>query len=376
MSGQRRRRGKSMSSVIPMSSFAGGAVRSSLTWQMGGYHGELTDLHALEGIHRDNDHGYVPMARAALQGDGLDPFEDYAVDPSMVNERSEDLVEHQGKFWLDEKERMKAEEIQKDMASSSTLKRVFSRVRRISDHHKRMIHLLLLILMIAMIILTCARWMIFNITSIQVEGNDRVQTDEIVRLSGIQKRSSSLHISEETVKAGIESNRYLRLSGIERTTTHKITLRVREREAEAYIMKWGIIYTMDHTGMILEEDQNKDLIPALVKVEGLDIQNCMVGKILSVRDSAQMEIFSEMMLQLKAMEMQSDVTEIYLNDLQNIFLVTKDGYSVRLGGSERVHAKLRSMNLTLAELQRQGVKAGTIDVSNPEIPTYVPESSL
>ena len=48
------------------------------------------------------------------------------------------------------------------------------------------------------------------------------------------------------------------------------------------------------------------------------------------------------------------------------------GFSVRLGTSERLHAKLRSLLLTEAELVGRGYASGSIDVSSPEKPTYIP----
>jgi hypothetical protein len=47
-----------------------------------------------------------------------------------------------------------------------------------------------------------------------------------------------------------------------------------------------------------------------------------------------------------------------------------------MGGSERIHAKLRSLQLVLEKLVNEGYPEGTIDVSTPDVPTYIPSSSM
>ena len=69
------------------------------------------------------------------------------------------------------------------------------------------------------------------------------------------------------------------------------------------------------------------------------------------------------------------ILELDLSDMDNLFLVSTDGYSVRLGNSENLHAKLRAMLMTLDWLRQEGYGAGTVDVSVPVNPTYIPESA-
>lgn len=81
-------------------------------------------------------------------------------------------------------------------------------------------------------------------------------------------------------------------------------------------------------------------------------------------------------MELKAMGMEKDISVLYLTDPESIYLGTTSGFSVRMGGSERIHAKLRSLQLVLEKLVNEGYPEGTIDVSTPDVPTYIPSSSM
>lgn len=81
-------------------------------------------------------------------------------------------------------------------------------------------------------------------------------------------------------------------------------------------------------------------------------------------------------MELKAMGMEKEISTLYLTDPESIYLGTSSGFSVRMGTSERIHAKLRSLQLVLDRLVAEGFPKGTIDVSIPEVPTYIPTSSM
>ena len=108
-------------------------------------------------------------------------------------------------------------------------------------------------------------------------------------------------------------------------------------------------------------------------MSGMNIHDCRVGQVLSLNDAQQMQIFTEILVELKVMSALNRVKELDLSNMDNLFIVSTDGFTVRLGTAENLHAKLRSMLLTLDHLQREGYEGGTVDVSAPVNPTYTPE---
>ena len=109
-------------------------------------------------------------------------------------------------------------------------------------------------------------------------------------------------------------------------------------------------------------------------VEGFDIRLCEVGRTLSVVSAARMGVYTSVLMELKVMGALDQMRELDLADMDNLYLVSTDGYAVRLGDSQGLHAKLRSMLLTLDKLRQDGYGPGTVDVSAPVNPSYIPEN--
>jgi len=367
------------------------AVRASVSWQMGGYHGEITELNSLEGIHDGNDRGYVPVTGHDYQDVMLDPFGDFAVDPSMASERSENLVGHHGTFWQDAHKRseMSAKNGTHPVKTTAT-ERAWHSLRHLVTDDRHAFNIILICIAVIAILLTIARWMIFNVGTVTVQftnpelqretvGQDQLpqllsDIDQAKELSEIEPGMNILSLNEDAIAANIARNRYYILVGMDTRIPHEVVLRVRKRNQEAFIQHLGIIYIIDQSGMVLEETSDGKAQPDMIEVRGLDIHTCVLGKHLIMNRQEQLSIYGEILLQLRAMNMQSGISRIFLNDIRNICMVTKDGYSVRFGGSERMHAKLRSMALTIEKLKEAGKTMGTIDVSTPETPTYIPEN--
>ena len=172
-------------------------------------------------------------------------------------------------------------------------------------------------------------------------------------------------------------------------------------------MTWnGILYIMDKQRMILEESEQEDLVISagegdaaglqaggaqnadpeeaelreelsrLVKVDGLKIRSgAMTGQVLQMENKDQQVVFSELFLQMKVLSCTELIAEADLSNLGSLLLTTRDGFTVSMGGSENIHAKLRSMLLTREELLRMGYRGGVINVMLPETPIYSPPGS-
>ena len=81
------------------------------------------------------------------------------------------------------------------------------------------------------------------------------------------------------------------------------------------------------------------------------------------------------MIEIRIQGLLSVVSEMYVADLNNLSLATFDGFSVHLGDSRDIHAKIRAMELVRQALISRGVSGGTIDVSDCENPTHIPETT-
>lgn len=289
-----------------------------------------------------------------------DPFDGYGEDPSLAQERSENLYDRERTFWH-------------QFGDITSTQEQIKAAPRADKHVLRWV-MLIVVVLAAVGFVVCGA--VFRVRSVTVQGNSTISAEEVICLAGIHEGMSTLALDHDAIEQGLENNRYLSFVCVEVKLPDQVVIQVRERTAAAVIKYCGILYLADSRGMVLEESFDTDAAyPGLVAVDGLDIRQCEVGKQLIVSGSKQLDVYMSILLELKVMDAMDQVKELNLSDMDNLFLVSTDGYSVRLGESSSIHAKLRAMLLTLDKLREDGYGAGTVDVSTPVNPTYIPEES-
>lgn len=216
---------------------------------------------------------------------------------------------------------------------------------------------------------------LFQVRAINVTGNSTITAQEIIRLSGLRVGQSSLTIDDEAVMRRVESNRYLRCTLVD-VTWDTVTIHVKERVPAAYINHNGLLVTLDNRGYVLEEVLNQAGVPGdLVQVSGLSVRRCALGQQISLNSSVQLETYTQILVELKAMQGIELLSALDMTSMDSIYLATRDGYDVRLGSEESLHEKLRAFLITREKLIELGVGLGTIDVTNPASPTFLPAGS-
>ncbi len=211
---------------------------------------------------------------------------------------------------------------------------------------------------------------VFQIRMINVTGNSAFTAEQIIRLSGLKVGQSSMSIDDDAVMRRIEGNRYLRCTLVD-VQWDSVTIHVKERYPAAYIKHNGMLVTMDNRGVVLEEYLDTDLdLSGLVLVEGLDVRRASLGLAISLNKASQLDVYTQILVELKAMKSLDLLQELDLTAMDSIYLRTRDGYSVRLGNEFYIHEKLRAFLITRDKLQEMNLTQGDIDVTDPGRPTY------
>ncbi len=217
---------------------------------------------------------------------------------------------------------------------------------------------------------------IFQARQISVVGNETVSAQEIIRLSGLKEGVNTLSIDQAAVTRRIQSNRYLRCTLVD-VKWNSVTLHVRERIPVAYINHNGMQVILDNRGWVLEESLDTEVRYAkLIFVTGLNVRRCVLGQAVTLQGNDQMDVFTRIMVELKAMKGMELVCELDLSQMDRLYLVTRDGYTVKMGSTERIHEKLRAMMIVREKVIEMNTGLGTIDVTDPERPTFVPLNPL
>ena len=221
-------------------------------------------------------------------------------------------------------------------------------------------------------------YLVFTVRQVDVTGNRQVSAEEIIRRSGIRRGTPIFSLNREEIERGIEQNPNLKFRYMEKELPGTVTLAVQEREACCWMVWNGILYTMDKQRMVLYETEDLTVRPAeLVQVDGLKVRSgARVGQRLVLESREQESVFTNLFLEMKVLSCTAMMESADLSNLNSLLLTTRDGYTVSLGTSQDIHAKLRSMLLTREELIRRKEYGGVINVSLPETPIYSPGSDL
>ena len=146
-----------------------------------------------------------------------------------------------------------------------------------------------------------------------------------------------------------------------------------ERKSVAAMQWLGILYTLDREGVVMKESTSSTPPAGMPVVTGFRVSNINVGQQLLVRSENQMEAYREIMEELELQMYQSQVAEINLADPSNIYLITVEGVTVRLGDASYMQAKIGAVRTDMAYLRQLGKTSGILDVSIPEDAKYMPE---
>ena len=314
------------------------------------------------------------------------PFEEPENAPELLEVRSSNVSNHTGSFWSDQ-EQTGYQYTKGKVNSSVSSSRGQSARKRERMISVRAVVILLVLLTAAVLVV----WFgVFRIREIRVVGNVDISTADIIRFSGIRKGDSILRLSEEeterkmnssAIAAAAEQGNYnyyrLQFRYLEKELPGTVILSVREREACCFLTWCGIMYVMDKSGMVLFETEDPAMTNRveLVEVKGMDIRSgALVGQTMVLSSATQAAAFKDLFLEMKVLGCTSRIKEVDLSNTSSILLTTRDGYTVSMGSSESLHAKLRSMLLVIGKLAEMGKSEGSINVSNPETPSYSPSA--
>lgn len=227
---------------------------------------------------------------------------------------------------------------------------------------------MLLLIVIAGVV---AQSTLFRLKHVVVSGCVNLTAQEVIERSGLFYGQNLLSINKETIEKSVNADRYLVFQDLTRDyRTGTVTLSVYERVPMCIMQTLGIQYTIDTMGYVLEQTEELSLIDGLIVLTGLKTNSCYLGQRVGALNPDQLRAYQSIMYELNLMDYADQISELNVLDLDNLYLVSKDGMAVRLGDASFMHGKILSLMTVREELEKMGKKNGTIDVSMPVYPVY------
>lgn len=213
---------------------------------------------------------------------------------------------------------------------------------------------------------------LFRLRTVTVYGNNHRTNQEVETLAGLAKGQNILFLDENKIRDNINADRYLIFEDMQRDYPDGLILKVFERVPRANVQSMGVQYTLDGEGMVLEQTDVLQLEEGLIAVTGFTLSKCDLGQYVVSQSQRQLTAYRQVMTELAVQECISQVSELNLSDVDNLYLISLDGFSIRLGDSEEMRAKIGAMRAVLEKLREMGREKGSVDVSAPIHPTYIP----
>ena len=240
-------------------------------------------------------------------------------------------------------------------------------MRRISKRAIALILALLVLLAIAAGLL----WLkLFVVRNVVIEGATDISQEEIIRATKIVFGGSIAKVDAEKLRANLESTGVYSLDDVTVRYPNTVVLSVRQRTRDATVLNGGQYLVMDSDGYVIETSAT---LPedGGVYVYGLGATAYRVGgRITAPEDRLlAMKRALDALREQNAMEYISDLD---LSDTAQLWMTTRTGLRVNLGGTENMYDKILWMRAAVSDLEARGEIRGTLDVSNGERADYMP----
>ncbi|MDO4580979.1 MAG: FtsQ-type POTRA domain-containing protein [Bacillota bacterium] len=190
----------------------------------------------------------------------------------------------------------------------------------------------------------------FAITDIEVYGNDSVDEQRILELSGVTEGMNIFAVNDAAVAAWLSIEPRIAEAKVSRRLPSTLTITVVEREARAMLSVGAAFIEIDERGYILDRYTalSQQSVPLLSGVS--DISEALIpGCVVEGEGMAEaLEIIAALP------EHAEDIGEINVADPQFIKLYTVTGVEIRLGDSSDFAEKYLLYSSILADIQQSG----------------------
>ncbi|MBP3648495.1 MAG: FtsQ-type POTRA domain-containing protein [Clostridia bacterium] len=206
---------------------------------------------------------------------------------------------------------------------------------------------------------------VFRLEAVCVIGHENHTAREVINASGLTYGQSIFSVRAEDVARNLEKDHTLIFKGMQVKHPNLVYIQVEERIPVA-LMQWlGVHYVLDKDGLVMDETTGTELIGTLPVVTGIRVSGAHKGHFLSVKSQTQLDAYCKLIVELNKQKYASQITEIRLNNPSDIYLVTTEGISVRIGKPENLKRKVQAIRTTMGYLRALGEDAGMMDVSEP-----------
>lgn len=218
---------------------------------------------------------------------------------------------------------------------------------------------IIILLLIAIFIVLYSKTSFFNISSIEIRGNEKITDEKIILASGIIIDENIFKINMKAIEENLILHPYIKQAKARRRLPNKIVINIDEREEAAIIDYFGSYVYIDNEGIILNVLSEKD-DDQKIQVRGLELDTIEIGKQISIREKNVEEGLLNLinLSQKYTSDYPFEIIDLVEEGKTTIYI--KNGGKVEFGALEDVEYKLNFLLSILQELENKNQSYKTI----------------
>jgi cell division protein FtsQ len=204
-----------------------------------------------------------------------------------------------------------------------------------------------------------------NVKNIDISGNQKLDSDYLRSLAGIEPDTRLYRVNVEAVEQSILSDPYVAAVSISRRFPDTVAIAITERQPQGIIFQNGSYYLVDKEGYVLESVDKKP--EGLVEIQGLDIPLLYMGQRIET------DAFATITALIQSMpdELRGITLSVGYEQKGGLYARAR-GTKVIYGESSDLSKKSEIALLALNNLTTRYARIDYIDVTYPEHPVIKP----
>lgn len=197
---------------------------------------------------------------------------------------------------------------------------------------------------------------LFNVTKIQVIGNEELRTSDIINETGITNGTNIFTLSRKNVVDRLLKMPYVKNVNVKKRFPNKVIIEVLERENTAAFRMQEQYYLIDDDGILLEIVPEQ--VPDITIIGGLDIQGLKPGdRTFTKMPDKKVE---DLLRQLQSEDLFHSMYVIMLEDLDHATMEMFSGINIEFGSLNEVKYKVTFLKEILEDVHVKGINVKSI----------------
>jgi cell division protein FtsQ len=203
----------------------------------------------------------------------------------------------------------------------------------------------------------------FRVSTVEVEGADFYDEQEVVDASGIESGDNLFFINRFTAESRIYAKLpYVQSVSVSRKLPNRIVIEVKEAKAVAYVSIDGEYWLLDKNCKLLGSATVSE-VQGIISVSGITPKDPVVGEklVADSGDSTSVQYVADMLGAMTTLDIIDDVTYIDMSNISDPSFDYLGRFTVKLGRDDSVDYKLELLLSAVSQLE--DADEGLIDLS-------------